>query len=702
MIVFWFFLLFAWCGDWLDFLAYLARVQQGSIAAFVLAAALAGWVTMRLLQPCVDRADRAPMDRAAWVILVLMGGFFLFKAAVPDTSTDVEYYHLYLQSPGFRDVFGQNFAPAALGSVIYPLADRLFYWFRMLLGYRLGTVLNCLLAMLVFFQVRDLYLSFWRAHWGASVLAGASVLVYQLVMQLGGSYMVDLVALPLLLEMLRCALFAPARQKGDVYYFAFLAAAVLTVKLNNVFYVLPLGLWFLWHSRRLLSFRCLALSLAVLCLPGSLYAIYSFLETGSPLYPFYNAIFQSPYFPVLNVLDSENRWGPVSWAERLCWPWHLALYPGYRLCELVEPLAAAHLGGLLAAVCFLLRGLWSRSWREGHALEWGLGLVFLGSAYCWTFLSGYARYFLFGMILGNIVFVRGLFLLRGCGWRRLTAVLLVPLLLAPVLAFYETGLGHEWSWRERRFHSGYRQELGRFLRDRQLVSAEQAAQVGAFVQLDVHGSAYAHIIRPDVPVLSYWMAQHGGPYGAQVFSERLAGLWADGRRVYDVHVPGERPVQGYIDQLNAAGLRLVRIESAAGNILRSRKPWLCELQPGTERNQLLELSPEGIRIPVKGEGPWRMRFCAGFLADWLPVPAGLRLQAVAVFQNGNYCLMREWPLHGERWMQVDEVVDRAGLDGLQEIRIVCLQADGQGFSPAEDNLLMLLNPTVEAVKQGDF
>lgn len=78
------------------------------------------------------------------------------------------------------------------------------------------------------------------------------------------------------------------------------------LKVSNLWFALPLGLWLLWQSRLRLPWRALPLAvLAAVVVAGSSY-VYAWVLTGNPVLPLFNNIFHSPFYPSANFHDA--RW----------------------------------------------------------------------------------------------------------------------------------------------------------------------------------------------------------------------------------------------------------------------------------------------------------------------------------------------------------------------------------------------------------
>ena len=74
----------------------------------------------------------------------------------PDETWDTYSYHLYLQQEPFADKINNDYFPGrTLTSFVFPLADRLFYMFRFIFGFRLGTLPGYLILIVMFYQIKN-------------------------------------------------------------------------------------------------------------------------------------------------------------------------------------------------------------------------------------------------------------------------------------------------------------------------------------------------------------------------------------------------------------------------------------------------------------------------------------------------------------------------------------------------------------------
>src|SRR5215207_2210767 len=148
--------------------------------------------------------------------------------------------------------------------------------------------------------------------------------------------MVDLLALPLMLEATRLALSTPADARAGRRLFARVGlylGAGLAFKLTNLAFAIPIILLCAYRvaanggRRRRFDMKATLYGLVCVLLPLIPYSLYIHAQTGSPVFPLYNWVFQSEYWPVVDL--RTERWGPIvddprfkhlrAW-EVLLWP----------------------------------------------------------------------------------------------------------------------------------------------------------------------------------------------------------------------------------------------------------------------------------------------------------------------------------------------------------------------------------------------
>ncbi|MCA1635827.1 MAG: hypothetical protein LC802_19590 [Acidobacteria bacterium] len=487
-------------------------------------------------------APEGRTPRVFWAVVALpLLLVFALRAAFPDLSFDVLNHRLI---QGERALSGAQLAPGDFFPTIFPFnpaPDMLTGIVRHLLGYRLGTIINLLALVWAGTILEKILRPFvTRAGWRCAGVLLA--LCTEHVLFQVNNYMVDLLALPLVLEALRLALFydETEHEGRDLLFAALLLGASMGLKLTNAAVALPVLAVF---AVRVLSRRPRARTTGLVLLAGFLFlvpllphALYIYAETGSPVFPLYNNLIHSPLWPAITPYD--GRWGPRDLTETLLWPVIGAWMPE-RLSELGVYSGRIALAVLGAALCLLLPRV------EGRARLIALA-VLLGS-FLWTLTSGYVRYALFCEVLGGVLLVylsRSLFE-RGAGWPRalkVTASALPLCLLCVQCALAARYVSQtEWSKRLTLFDDpdAYRKELRWAWRDRDLMKFQTAearalfGRVEAWVVSDVKTNGVEVLLRPGVPMLAVNNLEY---FDRRQSRARFAGTLERlrGRRVYSL------------------------------------------------------------------------------------------------------------------------------------------------------------------------
>ena len=293
-----------------------------------------------------------------WLVLLLVAlpiirlGFF--RALYPDQNFDTLHFELYLQDYDLSDN-KVNFAAAAIRTYYFPLPERIFGWCRHLLGYRLGTLIDTFLIVAIIASAYD-FLKRFFATWSPGIktpvvltglLALFAVWADNALFNIG-SYKPDLIGVPILMELMHIVFFDKRERKtsGHLAFFG-LVSLVIAYKLTYLPYAALLAVvYFFRYAPRYRPQEWIGYPLLVLVVP-SIYLVYNYMETGSPIFPFYNKLFHSSLYPNANFKDLA--YGPLNLRETFffpivtwldpgrCNPWHLFSYrllAGYIIAPL--------------------------------------------------------------------------------------------------------------------------------------------------------------------------------------------------------------------------------------------------------------------------------------------------------------------------------------------------------------------------------
>jgi hypothetical protein len=498
---------------------YLWAVSDARVA-WLLASAVAALLWLGSL--CLKDEDGARTPWQFWAAVALpLLGVYAMRAAFPDTSYDVLNYRLVSAERALRGwpfIAGDFFPP------FYPLnpaPDMILGVSRHLLGYRLGTALNLLALVWAGTVVEKMLREYVPGVWLRS-LTVLLTLWTEHALFLVNNYMVDLLALPLLLEATRLALRAAERGAGRrLVRIALLVGMSCGLKVLNLAYAIPVALVYLhawlWggdKSSRREVFRFAPLAAVAFLFPLLPYSLYMIRETGNPVFPLYNAVFRSAYWPQTNLYD--GRWGPRSPVETLLWPLRVA-FNTERIGELTVYSGRVSVAVIAAAVCLVVA-------RHDRGLR-ALALATLAGALLWSAtLTGYARYALFVEMLGGALIAGLVSLLLSSrptlrlGRRRARGVAAALLLASAAQVARASGYvaRYEWAMRPTVFADarGYMAEARFLLRDYDLkkffaeADARRLTGVGAWVESGPLTSGFESLLAPDAPILCAYIPDY--------------------------------------------------------------------------------------------------------------------------------------------------------------------------------------------------
>jgi hypothetical protein len=462
---------------------YLCWVPVSNAIAWLIAALAGGFVLGRYV--LIREADRSA-SLPFWIVFAVpLFLSYLLRVAFPDLSFDVLNHRLFQQVralDGFLDRPGDFFpTPGPFNTV----PDMAFGITRYLFGYRLGTILN-FFALLWSGRILDrLFRSQIPNDWLRAFCVLATFAAEHLFFEIN-TYLVDLLALPLLLEATRLALqkMEPARRNRHVVQIAFLIGVSVALKLTNLVLALPIVLLCTWTfviGPRAARFGKELLRVSLFSIAGFLgpvlpFSLYLYQQTGSPVFPILNGVFKSPYWPFQNMWDP--RWGPRGLWETLSWPVQILFHPE-RLSELSLYSGRLSLGLLAAALALFI------AWRNKDLRR--LCFLVLASLFLWSGTTGYIRYALFLELLSGLLLVM-LIVESSKNKRQLgVALLFICLSGTQTILACQYIASTEWSRRPTIFKlpEAWKSNARYFLRDRSLRSFSSSADRTRFDRVEV-------------------------------------------------------------------------------------------------------------------------------------------------------------------------------------------------------------------------
>ncbi len=488
---------------------YFSGVQHKTIAwllAVIVSAIV--WVLYQSIDETAD--ERVPWQ--FWIITALpLLFFYLIRLPFPDISFDVLNYHILHGERALRGplLIPGDFFPTP--APFNPTPDILTGLYRHVLGYRLGTIVNLAALLWTATIVERLIRDWIRSAWLHSATVFFVVATEQLLFQIN-NYMVDLLALPLLLEASIIALDPKREQLGRrALRLSLLLGIAAAFKLTNLIYAVPIAVIFVYNvaavnSRQQIRSLIKTAPIAVLCfvLPLLPFTIFIYRLTGNPVFPLYNGLFKSPYWPQGRLFDP--RWGPFGLSETLAWPVKMTFRPE-RLSEYPFYSGRLSLGFVIAlALLFVCR-------RERRV--WQIAFITIVGAILWSASSGYIRYALFLEVTSGILILW----IIVSAWQRfserqtritfavscITLMILLPTPIALARAYK-----WEWSGRTNIFQQSAQIDLDEsrnILRDRYLPAylapedRKAFDKVGLWLETTYKTSAIEALLEPELPIV---------------------------------------------------------------------------------------------------------------------------------------------------------------------------------------------------------
>jgi hypothetical protein len=470
-----------------------------------------------------ERSEKTPFQ--FWLVVALpLFAIYATRAAFPDTSFDTLDYRLINGERALRSFpfIAGDFFPIRFP--FNPVSDMVTGIFRHLLGYRLGTIVNYLvglsLGMILNCFLRPYIKSAWLRSFGVVLL-----LLTEHVLFIINNYMVDLLALPLLMESTRLALSAQSRdeQRGEPIRIGLMLGASVAFKLTNMAFALPILILYSYKLIRYKSGRAairkfVTLGIAFLA-PLAPYTLFIYWQTGNPVFPLYNKIFRSPFWPTTDF--AGKRWGPIvddpsfahmKWWEVLLWPILLPFKIEHTAGDL-----GRHAGRISLAFIACLIGLFVG--RNDRAIR-ALGFVGITGAVLWSTISGMHRYGIYLELIGGVIL---LYLISQrdlvkttLAVQRSMSLIVVSILVAQSIVSCVYVYRFEWGSRPSVFENfkAYARDSRYFLRDYSLPSflpeRERAliAPVQAWAESSALESGVEVQINPNVPAICLYMPEY--------------------------------------------------------------------------------------------------------------------------------------------------------------------------------------------------
>lgn len=573
--------LFVTVATWADAIFFLGGIKSAfyPVAAILTILFLLWYVRFHKVSFRKYRVSKLFLVECAFIILLTF-----LRGLIPDTGYDTLNYHLLSQA-AFRHGFEGNCAPGNFQLYGFALGDKLYYLPRILLGYRAGSMFSGVILCLVLYQVSELlhllcgnrlvslrarffsgpvtrYFSFVLQEETWAFLA---IFVHDSVMLLG-SYYVELFALPFLLECVYQLLSPKPQSPQGAVHFILCGGFLFAIKMTNIVFLLPMVVLYLIKIRKTIKPGLFLLCLVVGFFPSAPYLLVNWVEFGNPVFPYYNTIFKSPYFPEFDFKD--ERFGPQTLQETLLWPFYMVFAPHYRQTEIAMPWTGGLVVGMvsvLATTVVLVKRIVHRAKVSWQVLS--LWVLIIASFVLWEVTTSISRYYLGGYILLTCLFVwfGANYLLEKTRMKSVLGILCCALLVwQPVSVFKEYQEGREWSWRRVTWEA-VSANLSYLFQDH-VKPVTEDLENSAFLQVD-NVAGLSQLVNPDAPIyrMDYLYDTLSGDQQASVKVE-TDKLLTEGN-AYMLRMAKELN-QVFIDSINRYGMHIDALSALENSVFQ--------------------------------------------------------------------------------------------------------------------------------------
>ena len=318
------------CADYIFTIINKTSYIMGLLCAGILM--LIGWII--LLKKNKINIYKLHIEKLDIIICVLILFVALIKIVFPDNSYDVNNYHLYFQEFLNRDFLKYDFFPIrAVNAHYFILGDRMLYAFRFFSGYRVGTLLNTLVIILMYFQLKEIIeenitLHGKKININIIILAITVGLFSENVLWNIDMYTIDFLALPFLIELIRLVIYS---DKYNPIYACINAGLAVAIKISNTYFIIPLAIYYLIKHRKKVKVTDMIVAFIAGISMFGLYMVISYRITGNPIFPYANGIFKSEYFSLTDNPSALSgligRFGPETPLQYILWPIYMILNP---------------------------------------------------------------------------------------------------------------------------------------------------------------------------------------------------------------------------------------------------------------------------------------------------------------------------------------------------------------------------------------
>lgn len=499
-----------------DYLTYICRNKYSNITYVISGIVLIALIFFLRKKINIIKLDFGKIDSIFIMIFIVI---FILRIAIPDNAFDTLNYHLMLQENPFDNYINYHFFPSKnINTFSYPLGDRMFFIFRKLLGYRLGLALNLGVIILTYNIAKEIsgiiLKSVIKININLKVISIISFLsVYsEKIYEIMCVYYIDILYIPLFLELLKIILLTRKDEynKKNNIYIGVLAGIIVSLKITNILFIMPMYIVYCFRNFKSIKLKDYICLVIIPIIPIFIYTLNILIQTGSPVFPYYNKFFKSQYFDNINWIDS--RFGPKNILETIFWPIIVFFKPA-RTTELSIYNGRISLAFVVSMVYIIYclikyRCSWIRL-KENGKLK--LVIMFVILTCIWSkFMIGYIRYALalevVSFIIVNITIICLLSKLERRNVNFLIGVIILVCMSTNILiaskVIFVTNTEEAWRQPFYKNFNEYKSNMKYIFKDQSSgIGKNQLDYIKCWGIVD-YNAGYARLLKNDIPIIS--------------------------------------------------------------------------------------------------------------------------------------------------------------------------------------------------------
>ena len=676
--------------EWINLFVYLLDIKYIAGVAECISICMCVFFVAQLRKMIYTRKTRINAEIIIGTIVII--GIGVLTSVYVDNSFDTYNYHLIAQNPKFRNYFVDDYGYGNFQVWGFRLPDRLFYYFRLILGFRFGTILNSIVIAIAFVQIYNLLQRWMKGEYGKSVLNNVfcNPLLWSLVIVLQldaifmyGTYYVDVMALPIAIEVIRILLEEREEEQNTstITYFALLSGVWIAFKLTNIIFVVPCVLLYVYQHIK--NFKIYDWGIAIVCgaFTWSDYIIYNWVSTGNPVFPYFNTLFKSEYYPIDNFKDA--RWGGQTLWEKIMWIFYAIIKPEYRQSEIYDERPIILTIGVIGTIFILIYYIIKKNKRKLSYRAVIICLVAFSSAVLWGFTTGYSRYFLFGKILFGIIAFY--FITKLVSFDKLCAMVIagicfICIIYSSLINISSMLSGRNWSWTTYNNRELFCDAINKVFKDHD-ITKDYNKNIDLFVLTDQTSMGVAELIDENIYAINTSYLQMLNKNDSNFISHKIK----EANKACDIHKRDFSDVQDYVNRVNGLGLYIQGIEDVE---VGAGKYELVQVSNLETENKVWISNMENIEMDVsKLSGEKSIRLICGRTYNWKS--SKLMVANIYTYDGTDKKLQKQIKIDNMDIVSEETIVNIE--DDTSKILIDVTYDDGSAIANDENNLAFILN-----------